>query len=160
MSAPVADPGVMVFLAWSRVWSPLLDDAVREEAWTQLELPVAFAGTRSTFLRAFQVALPQPPAPLLLHAALAQDGGSVREDFVRVMDWLELDYDEAGRLPPDHLACACELYALALHLGEDLLARGLRERYLLPWAQAVAPALAEEPAMRELVARFAADLAA
>lgn len=159
MPAQETAPGVLEFLAWSRVWSPLLDDAVRAEAWTQLALPADFAATRGLFLRSFHVALPQPPAPLLLHAALAQDGGSVREEFVRVMAYLELDYDEAGRLPPDHLACACELYALALHLDEPVLAQGLRARYLQPWVQAVLPALAATPVLADLVVRFAADLA-
>lgn len=163
MSGEVAEqpaPEVTHFLAWSRLWSPLLDDAWREEAWRQLELDGDFAATRGDFLRCFHMALPQPPAPLLMHAALGQDGGVVREEFVRIMEYLELDYDESGRLPPDHLACVCELYALALHLDEPVLVEGLRERYLLPWVQAAAPAVAALPVMAALVARFGEDLVA
>lgn len=153
-------PEVTHFLAWSRLWSPLLDDRWREEAWQQLGLDGDFGANRGDFLRCFHVALPQPPAALLMHAALNLDGGTVREEFVRIMEYLELDYDDAGRLPPDHLACVCELYALALHLDEPVLVEGLRERYLLPWVQRAAPAVAALPVMAALVARFGEDLAA
>jgi len=159
---PVPPPAAEVthFLAWSRLWSPLLDDRWREEAWQQLGLDGDFNANRGDFLRCFHVALPQPPAALLMHAALDLDGGTVREEFVRIMEYLELDYDDAGRLPPDHLACVCELYALALHLDEPVLVEGLRERYLLPWVQRAAPAVAALPVMAALVARFGEDLAA
>ncbi len=153
-------PHAMVFVAWSRVWSPLVDDALRREAWEQLALPADFDAVATDFLTAFHVAMPQPPATLLLHAALNQDGGNVREDFVRIMEYLDVEYDEAGRLAPDHLACACELFALAIHLEEPVLVQGLRERYLGPWSQMAQQALQGHPALAGVVAQFAEDVGA
>lgn len=153
-------PAAMVFVAWSRIWSPLVDDALRREAWQQLELPGDFEATAPDFLRAFHVAMPQPPATLLLHAALNQDGGAVREDFVRIMEYLDVDYEDAGRLAPDHLACACELFALAIHAQEPVLVQGLRERYLGPWTANARQALAGHAVLAALVGQFAEDLAA
>ena len=153
-------PQAMVFVAWSRIWSPLVDEALRREAWQQLELPGDFDGTASDFLRAFHVAMPQPPATLLLHAALNQDGGNVREDFVRIMEYLDVEYEDAGRLPPDHLACACELFALAIHADEPVLVQGLRERYLGPWCTGAARAIDGHAVLAEIVAQFREDLAA
>ncbi len=150
----------MVFVAWSRIWSPLVDDALRREAWQQLGIDGDFDATTGDFLRAFHVALPQPAAPLLMHAALNQDGGTVREDFVRIMEYLDVDYEDTGRLPPDHLACACELLALAIQSDEPVLIQGLRDRYLAPWSASVRPALAGHSVLAGLVDQFAADLAA
>lgn len=154
------NPQALVFVAWARVWSPLVEDALRREAWQQLELPGEFDALQSDFMRAFHVAMPQPPATLLLHASLNTDGGAVREDFVRIMDYLDVEYDEAGRLPPDHLACACEIFALAMEAGEPALVQGLRERYLGPWAANARSALKEHPGLHALVDQFAEDLAA
>jgi TorA maturation chaperone TorD len=153
-------PHALVFVAWSRVWSPLVDDALRREAWEQLQLPGDFDANASDFLRAFHVAMPQPPATLLLHAALNQDGGSVREDFVRIMDYLDVEYEDAGRLAPDHLACACEIFALAIHADEPVLVQGLRERYLGPWTAMARGALGEHPVLSGVVDQFGEDLAA
>ena len=153
-------PTAMVFVAWSRIWSPLVDDALRREAWQQLELPGDFDSTAADFLRAFHVAMPQPPATLLLHAALNQDGGNVREDFVRIMEYLDVEYEDAGRLPPDHLACACELFALAIHADEPVLVQGLRERYLGPWCVGAGRALGGHEVLAAIVAQFTGDLAA
>lgn len=159
-SAPMAAPHALVFVAWSRIFSPLVDDALRREAWQQLELPGDFDETAPDFMRAFHVSLPQPPAPLLMHAALHQDGGSVREDFVRVMDYLDVDYEEGGRLPPDHLACACELVALSIDAGEPVLVDGLRVRYLGPWVAMAREAVGGHPVLAGVVEVFAQDLAA
>lgn len=150
----------LVFVAWARVWSPLIDDTLRAEAWQQLELPGTLAEHGAAFMRHFVVALPQPPAPLLMHAALAQDGGVVREDFVRVMEYLDVEHQDQGRLPPDHLACACELLAMAIEAGEPVIVDGLRERYLRPWCATVLPRLGDAPALQAVVEQFAADLSA
>lgn len=156
----MAAPHALVFVAWSRVWSPLVDDALRREAWQQLELPGDFDATAPDFMRAFHLSLPHPPAPLLMHAALNQDGGSVREDFVRVMDYLDVDYEEGGRLPPDHLACACELVALSIEAGEPVLVEGLRDRYLVPWVAMASEAVGGHPVLAGLVEVFSQDVAA
>lgn len=152
-------PVAMVFVAWARIWSPLVDDALRREAWQQLDVPGDFDALQSDFMRAFHVAMPQPPATLLLHATLNTDGGVVREDFVRIMDYLDIDYDDSGRLPPDHLACACEIFALVIDAGEDVLVRGVREKYLGPWVVSARKALANHPALTAVVEQFGEDLA-
>lgn len=152
-------PQAMLFVAWARVWSPLVEDALRREAWEQLELPGNFDATASDFLRAFHVAMPQPPATLLLHAALNQDGGNVREDFVRIMEYLDVEYEDAGRLAPDHLACACEIFALAIQAEEPVLVEGIRERYLLPWTAMASDALDGHPVLSGVIAQFGQDLA-
>lgn len=150
----------LVFVAWARVWSPLVDDALRREAWEQLELPGDFDEANRDFMRAFHVAVPQPAVPLLMHAALQQDGGAVREDVVRVMEFLDVEYQDQGRLPPDHLACLCELFALAIDAGEPVLVQGLRERYLAPWAAMARQVLADHPQLSGVIAQFAEDFAA
>ena len=120
------------FVAWSRVWSPLAPEAWREEAWQALSLPGRFADCESAFLSAFVVGLPTPDVPLLLHAALGRDGGSVREDWMRVIQHLELRRNERA-LPPDHLAAACDLLACAITREETVLIHELCKRYLEPW---------------------------
>lgn len=150
----------MVFVAWARIWSPLVEDALRKEAWEQLGVPGDFEALQSDFLSAFHVAMPQPPATLLMHAALNTDGAAVREDFVRIMDYLDVDYEDAGRLAPDHLACACEIFALTIDAGEPALTQGLRERYLRPWCKNALGALTQHPALTAVVEQFAEDVAA
>jgi len=153
-------PQALVFLAWARVWSPLVDDALRREAWQQLVVPGDFEALKTAFLGAFHVAVPQPPATLLMHAALNTDGGAVREDFVRIMEYLDIDYDDGGRLPPDHLACACEILALTIDAGEPALTQGLRERYLGPWIAHAQQALQGNAALLAVVEQFGEDIAA
>lgn len=155
-----SNPMAMAFVAWARIWSPLVDDALRREAWEQLELPGDFDALKTDFLAAFHVAVPQPPATLLMHAALNTDGGAVREDFVRIMDFLDVDYDDAGRLPPDHLACACEIFALTIDAAQPALIEGLRERYLVPWLANTRHALVSQPSLLAVVEQFGEDVAA
>ncbi len=146
------------FAAWSRVWSPLVEDVLRKEAWQGLELPGDFDEWVIPFTNTFHAGAPAPPVALLMHASLGLDGSGVREDFVRVMSYLGVGYEDQGRLPPDHLACACELVALALEAGETVLVTGLRDRYLLPWLQAAHASLAGN-ALDDVVAVFAEDVA-
>lgn len=150
----------LVFVAWARVWSPLVEDALRREAWLQLELPGDFDEANRDFMRAFHVAVPQPPVPLLMHAALNLDGGNVREDFVRIMEFLDVEYQDQGRLPPDHLACICELFALSIDANEPVLVQGIRERYLVPWVAMARRVLDGHPLLEELVTQFGEDVAA
>lgn len=78
---------------------------------------------------------------------------------MRAADYLGLEGGER-RLPPDHLAPACEVFALAIEREEPVLVTGLRERYLVPWVAEAAARLADLPPMLALVQRFAADIAA
>lgn len=148
------------FVAWSRVWSPLAPGAWREEAWHALSLPGRFADVESGFLSAFVVGLPAPEVPLLLQATLGRDGGSVREDWMRVLRFLELRWNDKT-LPPDHLAVACDILACAARQGEHVLFHELRTRYLDPWCTTAKRRLAgKASAIASLPATFAADLAA
>jgi hypothetical protein len=148
------------FVAWSRVWSPLAPEAWREEAWQALSLPGRFADCESTFLSAFVIGLPTPDVPLLLHAALGRDGGSVREDWMRVIQHLELRRNERA-LAPDHLAAACDLLACAITREETVLIHELCKRYLEPWCALATQRLAgKEDAIAHLPQAFAADLGA
>jgi hypothetical protein len=148
------------FVAWSRVFSPLVSEAWREEAWQALSLPGEFADCESAFISAFVVGLPAPDVPLLLHAALGREGGSVREDWMRVVHHLELRWNEQT-LPPDHLAAACDLMVCAIEREEDVLIQELCKRYLDPWCTVATQRLVgTDEAVAHLPARFAADLAA
>jgi hypothetical protein len=146
------------FIAWSRVWSPLAPKAWREEAWQALSLPGRFADCESNFLSAFVVGLPAPDVPLLLHAALGRDGGTVREDWMRVVQHLELRWNEQA-LPPDHLGVACDVLACAIMSEESVLIHELRKRYLEPWCVEASERLAgKDDVIVHLPEAFAADL--
>lgn len=148
------------FVAWSRVWSPLAPRAWRDEAWQALSLPGRFADCESAFLSAFVVGLPTPDVPLLLHAALGRDGGAVREDWMRVIQHLELRWNDQT-LPPDHLGAACDVLVCAIAREEHLLIRELRKRYLEPWCAVASERLAGKNALiAHLSEAFAADLRA
>lgn len=148
----------LVYVAWARVLSPLVDEALRKEAWEQLELPGDFAALQPAFWSAFHVGLPQPRAPLLAHVLLGADGGVLREDVVRVLEYLELDWGDF-RLPPDHLACLLELLGIAVVYEEPVLIEGLCARYVEPWCARAADVLRDEPAMAAIVVRLSEDLA-
>lgn len=161
MNAAASGPkaATLRLLAWGRLWSPLAADDEHREAWQALGLPGEFAAQRVAYWNTFHAGTPQPPVTLLLHALLGREGGSVREDLMRAADYLGLEGGER-RLPPDHLAPACEVFALAIEREEPVLVAGLRERYLAPWAAEAAARLADLPPMLALVQRFAADIAA
>ena len=161
--APAMSPlqeAALPFVAWSRVWSPLAPGAWREEAWQALSLPGQFADCESDFLSAFVVGLPAPDVPLLLHAALGRDGGTVREDWMRVIQHLELRWNEQA-LPPDHLGAACDVLVCAITREESVLIHELRKRYLEPWCAVASERLAgKSNAIVRLPEAFAADLRA
>jgi hypothetical protein len=147
------------FVAWSRVFSPLSPEAWREEAWQALSLPGEFADCESAFMSAFVVGLPAPDVPLQLHAALGQDGGCVRENWMRVIQHLELRWNEQT-LPPDHLAVACDVMVCAIERDEGVLIRELCKRYLEPWCAAASHQLTgKDEAVACLPSLFAGDLA-
>ena len=96
--------------------------------------------------------------PLLLHAALGRDGGAVREDWMRVVQHLDLRWKEQT-LPPDHLGIACDVIARAIERGESVLIHELRKRYLDPWCAIARERLAgREDDLARLPEVFSADL--
>jgi hypothetical protein len=146
--------------AWSRIWSPLVPDELREEAWRALALPDRFEHYSADFWTTFQVASPAPLVPLLLHAALDREGAAVREDWMRVAAHLGLRWDDV-HLPPDQLGAACELYACAVEREEAVLIEELRRRYLLPWCSFARTRLTDAASrLAFLPERFEADLRA
>ena len=151
----MSDP--LLYVAWSRVFSPIVDTAERRKAWNDLGIPGDFAQLDAALWKTFHVALPSPAVPLLLHAFLQRDGGAVREDFVRIMEWLDLDLGERP-LPPDHISCALELLAVAVNQDEPVLAEGIRDRYLVPWCEQAVLALHDRPEMLAVIDVLHGDL--
>lgn len=124
----------LAMIAWSRIWSPLVSNQMRDEAWRALELPGTFASMQSEYWSTFHVGSPAAPISTLLHAALGREGASVREDWMRATRHLGLRWSDA-RLAPDQLGVACEVYACAIEREESVLIEELRRRYLLPWCE-------------------------
>ena len=147
-------------LTWSRIWSPVVDDKIRSEAWQTLGLPDDYETHKSNYWTIFHVGAPQPAIPLVLHAALSLEGAGVREDWLRVISHLGLSWNDM-HLPPDQLGAACEIYACAIERQEKVLITELRDRYLLPWCDYAAQNLAQkEPELQRLVDSFKEDLVA
>lgn len=153
--AAVPDEGVLDLMLWSRFFSPLVDDADRGALFAALGLG-DFAPLAADYWGMFHAGAPQPPLPLLVHVVLQLDGGDLREDLVRVMEFLELDWAGAT-LPPDHLAIMLELLAVAQQEDEPVICEGLRVRWLLPWAEA-AVAQARGTAWEGVLQRLSGDL--
>jgi hypothetical protein len=148
----------LLMIAWSKVWSPLVDDELRADTWRALELPGDYESNKVDYWSTFHAGSPEPPLPLVLHAALGREGNKVREDWLRVMNYLGLTFDEA-RLPPDQLGAACEVYACAIEEEERVLVEELRSRYLLPWCELARARLSESRSgLLPLVEKFAQDL--
>lgn len=146
------------FLLWARIWSQLVPDEERAEAWEILGLPSSFGAQQGAYWNAFHVGIPAAPVSLLFHAALGLDGANVREDMMRVSNYLGLKMT-GGRLPPDHLAAACEVFAMVIDRGEPVLAQELARRYFLPWCVYAAQALEEAaPSLRPLAVQFGKDV--
>ena len=130
----------LAWIAWSRIWSPVVPDALREEAWRALALPDCIASHDAEFWSTFQLGAPAPRVPLLLHAALKREGAATREDWMRAARHLGLHWDGI-HLPPDQLGAACEVYACAVEREESVLIEELRRRYLIPWCDVAKAAL-------------------
>lgn len=147
------------FIFWARIWSQLVPDEERAEAWELLDLPSSFETEESVYWTSFHVGLPAAPVSMLLHAALDMDGANVREDMMRMAHYLGLQMG-GHRLPPDHLAAACEVFAQVLDRGEPVLAQEVSGRYFLPWCKAADEILKDAaPSLRPIVQRFADDVA-
>lgn len=146
---------VQQLLAWAKVWSPMAADEERDAAWRALGLPLPFSAVEAEFWTTFHAGMPMPKVPLLLHAAMSRDGGAVREDFMLVLRHLGLGWSEHV-LPADHLGAVCEILAVAVTRGEDVLLRELHQRYLAPWCAFAARVLREEDSpLQFLPERFA-----
>jgi hypothetical protein len=147
------------FIAWSRVFSPLVPENWRDDAWRALDLPGSWDGVSVDFWSSFHVGAPAPRVPLLLHAALGIDGGHAREDWMRVASHLGLAGSE-HTLPPDHLAVAAEVLACALDADEDVLVRELCARYLRPWCEVACASFdAKTEPLGTVPLRFGEDVA-
>ena len=129
--------------AWSHVWSSAVSVDLRRAAWEALELPESFEDCKQEYWNVFQVGSEGPRISLLLHHALGRPGSSVREDWLRVMNHLGLEWNEV-HLPPDQLGAACEVYACAIARNEPVLIDELRARYLLPWCEVARGILAAD----------------
>jgi hypothetical protein len=148
------------WIAWSRIWSPVVPNALRQEAWRTLVLPDSFASYDAEYWSTFQIGAPAPRVPLLLHAALGREGAATREDWMRVARHLGLHWDGV-HLPPDQLGAACEVYACAIDREESVLIEELRRRYLLPWCEFAKAALSGGSSrLAFLPARFEIDVLA
>jgi len=150
----------MTMALWARVWSPVVPTPLAHDAWRALGLPGDPEGMQPEFMSAFHFGAPAPRVPLLLHHTLNLPGDSTREDWMRVMAWLDLGFGGV-RLPPDHLAIACEVIAVALGRGERVIVEELLRRYLLPWSSMAIDRLtsANHP-LAAVAERFATDLRA
>jgi len=150
----------MTLLQWARVWSPVVPVEETCTAWRALGLPGDAEALHAEFLATFHYGAPLPVVPLLLHHTLNMPGDGAREDWMRALSWLELQYGDK-RLPPDHLAVACEIVAVAQARGENVLVDELRRRYLLPWCSAASERLAKAGSdLLAITECFAQDLAA
>ncbi len=152
-----ARAAALCFVAWARVFSPVASKDLRADAWQSLELPGCFGEAEGDYWATFHVGSP-PPVPLVLHAALGMEGGHAREEWMRVLQFLGLAWQDAA-LPPDHLAPACEALAAAIDRDDAVMVGELRERYLQPWCSLARTRLAEGPeGMRALVEQLEEDL--
>lgn len=148
----------LVMIAWSRIWSPVVDDKLRSAAWQALELLDDYESHKADYWTTFHVGAPQPEVPLILHAALHQEGAGVREDWLRVISYLGLSWDDV-HLPPDQLGAACEIYACAIEQREQILVEELHYRYLAPWCEMAGQNLTQsESPLLSLVESFSRDL--
>jgi len=148
----------LLMIAWSRIWSPVVNDEMRASAWQALDLPDDYASHKAEYWTVFHVGAPQPQVPLILHAALQREGSGVREDWLRVINHLDLSWDDV-HLPPDQLGAACEIYACAIEREEPVLIEELRSRYLLPWCEVARQSLMQSNSpLLPLVENFREDL--
>jgi len=148
----------MPFFYWAKVWSQLVDDKDKSMAWQALELPNTFESISEEYWSIFHIGMPVPSVSLLLHAFLGLDGANSREDWMRVANHFGLKMAE-HRLTPDHLASACEIFAIAVDRNEKMLIRELSQRYLLPYCnKAESKLMTLSPSLAELPKLFREDI--
>lgn len=155
----ILETGIAPTLNWSRIWSPLVPNDVREEAWQQLLLPDTFEEHETIFWSSLHTGYPAPKVPMLFHAILGIDGAGVREDWMRATQYLGLKSNQ-NRLPPDHLGSCSEVLAFALRKGEPVLVSELCSRFFLPWCERARKILdpEEDQLVLTLCDRFQDDL--
>lgn len=148
-------PQTLNFLAWSALWSTLTEDDLRAAAWEALDLPGDFDAVRINYWNTFQVGIPQPPIPALIHALMNIDGAGAREDFMRAADHLGLSWGHA-RLSPDQLGPACEIFAMAVEQEEPVIIAHLSKTYFLPWLDLAQDQLnaSANPELAQMLALF------
>lgn len=134
MNDQVTDNALALTL-WARVWSPITDETERAEAWQALGLPGVYSDIATDYWSTFHVGSPQPMAPLMLSVMLGKESSSAREDWLRVVNYLGLEWDDVY-LSPDQLGVACEIMAVAVAREESVLIKELHGRYLAPWCLA------------------------
>jgi len=147
----------LTMLAWGRIWSPVVSEHLQREAWQALNLPGTFDQMSVKLTSTFHVGQPSPQVSLLLHAALNQDGSVVREAWMRVMEHLQLAWNDV-LLPPDHLGLVCELFAIALERQEAVLVDELVERFLSPWCELANSMVQEDAELLSMVRCFKEDI--
>jgi len=150
------DDPVIRLTQWACIWSPLASSEQRLTAWAALGLEDA--GPGDEFWSLFHNGAPSPKVPLLFHAALGIPGASAREDWMRSLNYLGLEW-KSNVLPPDHLAVACDVIAYATGQGESVLVRELIERYLERWCVNAAEKLRQSSsACARLPSQLSSDL--
>ncbi len=148
------------FLVWSRLWSPFLDREQFQDAAATQDLSEWIQSNYEAVFNLFHIGFPAPAIPPLMHAALNLDGGRVREDIVRIMSFMDLQWSE-HRLPPDHLAVLCDILAALLHEQQLPLAKALLDRYMIPWVTYASQQLQQQEhssAAAEFLKVFTADV--
>ena len=78
------------WIAWSRIWSPLVPEPQRRDAWHALELPDSITAYDTEFCSTFLLGAPVPRVPLLLHAAATSARAAKRESnaSLRRFGWI------------------------------------------------------------------------
>lgn len=123
---------VDTFLLWAKLWSPFMDREQFQRSAQQQDLSEPVQHSYDAIFNLFHVGFPAPTVSALMHASLNQDGGRVREDIVRILSFMDLQWSEQ-RLPPDHIAVLCDILAALVYERQLPLANLLLERYILPW---------------------------
>jgi hypothetical protein len=153
------DAAAAMLAAWARVWNPLLLRADKAASWEALGLPAPIHEVEPACWSVFHAALPAPAVPLLLHSLTGMDGSQAREDWLRAIHHLQLEWTDRV-IAPDHLATACEVLAAALENDDRVLVRELLARYLEPWCAEARRRLAETgTAAATILQCFSADVA-
>jgi hypothetical protein len=145
--------------AWSRVWNPLLTREDKRGSWEALDLPGPMDEVEPGCWRVFHAAVPSPMVPLMLHSLAGMDGAQAREDWLRAIHHLQLEWSDRV-ISPDHVAAACEVLAAAVENDDRVLVRELFARYVDPWCAEATKRLADHPSpARDLLDSFVTDLA-
>ena len=163
MSTETAAIDQAVLRSWAHIWSPVAKDEPRVTAWELLGLPQSYNSLKADYWSTFHIGNPQPMIPLILGPALGMDASGAREDWLKIFNFLNVEWNDM-HLFPDHLGVACDALNIACEQQQTVLAREMIQRYLLKWCERAAALLDEpeagESAMAEIVNLFEEDLQA